>query len=156
MKISPRLLLLGVLTLLRFAPATAQDTKQPVLRILLPEPGAVYGKILPIQVEVENFTLSSDWSIPGQEQKNPVSGAGHLHYMLDNRTIAATATTALILEDLPTAEHTLVVTLANHDHTLLSVSQRVIFNVVAPTKGLTRHPVVGSMAGVVRPPRVIP
>ncbi len=135
---------LGCLVSLCALPAAAAEQILPVIRILLPETGVTYGKILPIQIEVENFQLTDRWSIPGGEARPAVPGAGHLHYTLDNRMLAATSATSLIIEDLGTAEHVLVVTLANHDHTLLPIEQRVIFNVVAPRKGLSRPPVVGT------------
>ncbi|WP_287127429.1 hypothetical protein [Candidatus Cyanaurora vandensis] len=123
--------------------AQEEEVKPPVLRILLPEANAVYGKHLPIQVEVEHFRLTNDWSVPGEEERLPVTGAGHLQYVLDNRPLMHTDSTRLVLEDLPTAEHILVVTLVGHDHIPVGPEQRVIFKVVAPRKGLSRPPLIG-------------
>jgi len=132
-------LLLGVLCCV--GPVWAQDS--PVLRVMLPESNATYGKYVPIRIEVQNFRLTERWSVPGEEERAVIAGEGHIRYTLDNQPLASTTATNLMLTDLATAEHTLVVTLVNSDHTLTPIEQRVIFNVIAPRKGLTKRPAVG-------------
>jgi hypothetical protein len=134
-----------VALLLFLTPASfAQDG--PQIKILLPETNATYGKYIPIQIEIQNFRLTDRWTLPGGEERPAVPKEGHVRYTLDNQTLASTTATALMLMDLPTAEHTLVITLVSSDHNVLPIEQRVIFNVLAPRKGLTRQPLVGAAA----------
>ncbi len=115
----------------------------PTVTIVRPDPNVTYGRQVPVQVEVKNFVLSHRWTLPGETEQAAVPGEGHLRYTLDNQILTATDATNLVLEDLPTSQHVLVVTLINHDHSVLPIETRVIFNVMAPRKGLTKRPLVG-------------
>lgn len=137
-----RFLPLGLVFGLTFT-ALAQDA--PVVQIVLPESNATYGKLVPVQIDLQNFRLTNRWSIPGSTEQLAVPNEGHLRYTLDNQPLASTTATTLMLVDLPTAEHTLVVSLVHSDHTPTGFEQRVIFNVLAPRKGLTKRPVVGQV-----------
>lgn len=53
----------------------------------------------------------------------------HIHYQLDNGPIIATSDTKLMFANLSPGSHTLVVTVANHQHQPLSDPQTITFNI---------------------------
>jgi hypothetical protein len=53
---------------------------------------------------------------PAMTSKQPMKGQGHLHYQVDNGPVIATTSAKLSFHGLTSGKHTIVVMLANNDH----------------------------------------
>ena len=54
---------------------------------------------------------------PAMTSKTPMKGQGHLHYQVDNGPVIATTAPKLSFHNLTPGKHTIVIMLANNDHT---------------------------------------
>jgi hypothetical protein len=143
------------------APAAAKPVGAPgaAVRFLSPRAGStVTGSTVRVRVRVSGFTLD-----PRDVGKAARQGFGHLHFSLDggrydtprysgaNGALAAklgvqgkyspSVTPTITYRHVRPGRHTLVVYLANNDHSLTGVTARVTFTVRKPTPPPPQAPV---------------
>lgn len=128
------------------APAPEATTARPSVSFVTPRSGWTGTQPVRVKVALEGFVLS-----PDTVGEAAVPGRGHLHFTMDggtydfprysgaNGTLATTlgvqgryspsVTPTITYRDLPAGEHTLVVHLANDDHTDVGPTARATFTV---------------------------
>jgi hypothetical protein len=115
-------------------------TLPPAVTILAPEDGAgTYGGDFTLSWEVEHLTLA-----PAKIGERAFEGEGHVHVYVDGALVEESADTTTLISGLRGGEHTLLVRLAENDHTELEVSDSVGVAVHVPTIEI-RTPVDGAV-----------
>ncbi|MGA1822409.1 MAG: hypothetical protein ACMUIG_07775 [Thermoplasmatota archaeon] len=74
----------------------------------------IYDDSFEMMVEVYNFTLNS--SMIGETN---IPGEGHYHIYINDELVGPFTNLSVMLEDLPTGDHELMVELRNNDHSML-------------------------------------
>lgn len=100
-------------------PARSQEMRgqkamsQETLDAVLVDPAtSAKEKSATVQVKVSGVKLID----PAMSNKRVTSGQGHIHYQVDDGPVIATTATKLSFHELKPGKHTIMVVLANNDH----------------------------------------
>lgn len=117
----------ALFTLGAFAVLAASAAAAPSVSILSPSEGAsINSGTVPLSLDVQNFTLNG--SAVGMAA---VTDEGHYHLMLDGAYAKFDYTTSTFLSDVAEGPHTVLVELANNDHSFLGINATVNITVLA-------------------------
>lgn len=126
-----------------YSAAAQQNTKAlpaPQLTVISPKPGQTFDDTpIFVQVQVKNFKLVPPLPYFGKPGPQNI---GHLHYILDDYPLTATADTQLMIgkmlgdDYLPQGKHTLWVELSvdNHDSLTPPVRKKIVFYTMHPRR----------------------